>query len=230
MNDFIICPKCEAKNPINAKFCRMCNHPLSLEQDEYTPALFPDIALRPVAVLPIRFVSFIEKWTLLLIIPLFLFVFSLITNASSFKRTFGRDGYESITAISIIFFFVFVLIAIRGIKHYYRHKKYTQAVDYVEESCFAKKLRRIAKHKKIGLFDSKTKKVILFPNYDSITRFDDDHILLGCGFLRGLYSIPLRKIIVPVEYDGIAPIADGVAEVTKDSKKSHYDTHGNILS
>ena len=229
MNDFIICPKCEAKNPQNAKFCRMCNHPLSSKQDEYTPALFPEIPLRPVAVLPIKFVNFFEKWALILFFPMLFFIFILLTNDSSFKRTFGRDSYETTTAISIIILIVCLPFAVKGIKHFFRHRKYAQYVDYVEESYFIKKFRRIAKHKKIGLFDNKTKQVVLLPNYDAITKFDEDYILLECGLLKGLYSIPLNKIIIPVEFDGITAFTNGVTEVTRDSKKSHYDTHGNKL-
>lgn len=61
MSGIIRCPECQTENPANAKFCRMCKHPLSTSEDEYTPNLFPDIALRPVAILHTSFVSILEK-------------------------------------------------------------------------------------------------------------------------------------------------------------------------
>lgn len=61
MSDIIICPNCQTENPANAKFCRMCKHPLLTSKDEYTPNLFPDITLRPVAIIHTHFVSPLEK-------------------------------------------------------------------------------------------------------------------------------------------------------------------------
>lgn len=91
------------------------------------------------------------------------------------------------------------------------------------------KLKRIAKEKKLRLFDYKNKVVLLNPCYDSITQFDDVHIQLEKSNKFGLYSIPLRKIIIPIEFDGITPVQNGVIEVVKDSHGSHYDIHGNTL-
>lgn len=91
------------------------------------------------------------------------------------------------------------------------------------------KLKRIAKNKKLGLFDNRNKVILLNPIYDSIFKFDDVHILLEKENKFGLYSIPLRKIIIPIGFDGIASIQNGVIEVTKDLHGSYYDIYGNIL-
>ena len=43
------------------------------------------------------------------------------------------------------------------------------------------------------------------------------------------YPTILRKIIIPIGFDGIASIQNGVIEVTKDLHGSYYDIYGNIL-
>ena len=112
---------------------------------------------------------------------------------------------------------------------YIRYFTYLKNADYIEESFFAQKLKRIAKDKKLGLFDYRNKVVLLTPAYDSISKFDDVYILIEKGNKFGLYSIPLRKIIISIGFDGIASIQNGVIEVAKDSHKSYYDIYGNIL-
>jgi len=218
MSAVIICPnpECKADNPANAKFCRMCKHPLSTSKDEYTPALFPDIALRPVAVQPVRFVSVLEKISFYALPILLLFL------ALSWRVP--ELGLILVSCVVLAFVF-----CIKGIKHYSRRSPYLNNTDYIEEGYFVQKTRRIAKNKKLGLFDNKSRCVLLTPEYDSILQFDETHIQLSIDNKIGLYSIPLKKIIVPIEFDGIAPVKNGVIEVVKDSHMSHYDTHGNVL-
>lgn len=232
MNDKIICPNpaCKAVNPANAKFCRMCKHPLSTSEDEYTPNLFPDITLRPVAVMPIRFINLLERGAFVLL-PLLIIILYCICGdyKGEFKDEFGSDAFDVVSIGGIIFSVILGMLCINGIKHFIRYSSYSDNVDYIEENFFMQKLRRIAKDKKLGLFDNKNKVVLLNPCYDSISKFDDVHIQLEKNNKFGLYSIPLRKIIVPIEFDGIAPVQNGVIEVVKDSHGSHYDIQGNVL-
>ena len=232
MNDKIICPNpaCKAVNPSNAKFCRMCKHPLSKSEDEYTPNLFPDITLRPVAVMPIHFVNILEKGAFVLL-PLLLVLLYYICGdfKGEFKHEFGSDAFEVVSIGGIVFSFLFGLLCINGIKHYIRYFTYSENADYIEDSFFMQNLKRIAKDKKLGLFDNKNKVVLLNTSYDSISKFDDVHIQLEKSNKFGLYSIPLRRIIIPIEFDGITPVQNGVIEVVKDSHGSHYDIHGNTL-
>lgn len=232
MNTKIICPnpECKAVNPANAKFCRMCKHPLATSEDDYTPDLFPDITLRPVAVMPIRFVNILEKGAYFLL-PMLLMILYFVWGEfkGEFIFEFGSDAFEVVSIGGIIASILLALLCVNGIKHYIRFSSYSDNADFIEEDCFIQKLRRIAKDKKLGLFDNKKKIVLLNPIYDSITKFDDVHIQLEKGKKFGLFSIPLRKIIVPIEFDGIAPVQNGVIEVVKDSHRSHYDIHGNVL-
>lgn len=230
MSGIIRCPECQTENPANAKFCRMCKHPLLTSKDEYTPNLFPDITLRPVAIIHTHFVSPLEKGAFVLL-PLLLVLLYFICNdfKGEFKDDFGSDAFDVVSIGGVVFSFLFSLLCLNGIKHYIRYFAYSKKADYIEESFFMQKLKRIAKNKKLGLFDDRNKVILLNPIYDSIFKFDDVHILLEKENKFGLYSIPLRKIIIPIGFDGIASIQNGVIEVTKDLHGSYYDIYGNIL-
>lgn len=233
MSDIIICPnsECKAENPANAKFCRMCKHPLSTSEDEYTPNLFPDIALRPVAVMPIRFVNLLERGAFVLLPLLIIFLYFICGDyKGEFKDEFGGDAFDVVSVGGIFISIILALLCINGIKHYIRYSSYSDSADYIEEAFFMQKLKRIAKDKKLGLFDYKNKVVLLNSCYDSVSKFDDVHIQLEKNGKFGLYSIPLRKIIIPIEYDGISPVQNGVIKVVKDSHGSHYDIQGNVLN
>lgn len=232
MSDIIICPnpECKAENPVNAKFCRMCKHPLSTSEDEYTPNLYPDITLRPVAVMPIRFVNVLERGAFVLLPLLVIFLYFICYDfKGEFKDEFGSDAFDVVSIGGIVFSVLLALLCINGIRHYIRFSSYSDNADYIEEAFFIRGLKRIAKDKKLGLFDYKNKVILLSPCYDSVSIFDGVHIQLGKNNKFGLYSIPLRKIIIPIEFDGIAPVQNGVIEVVKDSHGSHYDIQGNVL-
>lgn len=116
MSGIIICPnpKCRAENPANAKFCRMCKHPFSTSEDEFTPSLFPDITLRSVAVLSIRFVNVLEGAFVLL--PLLIIILYFICG--DFKDKFDSDTFDVVSIGGIIFSIIFALLCINGIRHY----------------------------------------------------------------------------------------------------------------
>lgn len=230
MSGIIRCPECQTENPANAKFCRMCKHPLLTSKDEYTPNLFPDITLRPVAIIHTHFVSPLEKGAFVLLPLLLVFLYFICNDfKGEFKDDFGSDAFDVVSIGGVVFSFLFSLLCLNGIKHYIRYFAYSKKADYIEESFFMQKLKRIAKNKKLGLFDDRNKVILLNPIYDSIFKFDDVHILLENENKFGLYSIPLRKIIIPIGFDGIASIQNGVIEVTKDLHGSYYDIYGNIL-
>lgn len=230
MSGIIRCPECQTENPANAKFCRMCKHPLLTSKDEYTPNLFPDITLRPVAIIHTHFVSPLEKGAFVLLPLLLVFLYFICNDfKGEFKDDFGSDAFDVVSIGGVVFSFLFSLLCLNGIKHYIRYFAYSKKADYIEESFFMQKLKRIAKNKKLGLFDDRNKVILLNPIYDSIFKFDDVHILLEKENKFGLYSIPLRKIIIPIGFDGIASIQNGVIEVTKDLHGSYYDIYGNIL-
>lgn len=179
MSDIIICPNCQTENPANAKFCRMCKHPLLTSKDEYTPNLFPDITLRPVAIIHTHFVSPLEKGAFVLLPLLLVFLYFICNDfKGEFKDDFGSDAFDVVSFGGVVFSFLFSLLCLNGIKHYIRYFAYSKKADYIEESFFMQKLKRIAKNKKLGLFDDRNKVILLNPIYDSIFKFDDVHILL----------------------------------------------------
>lgn len=229
----IICsnPECKADNPARAKFCRKCGRALTTSKDDYTPDLFPDIDLRPIAVKPIHFINIFDKISFILLPSLLIFLYLVSDNKGKFKDHFDicEEEFCAFFVGTIFITVLFAILCTNGIKHLYRLSNFEDNVDYIEEGFFMRKLKRIAKDKKLGLFDCENKVVLLTALYDSITKFDDCHIQLGKKEKIGLYSIPLKKIIVPVEYEGIAPVKNGVIEVAKDSRMSRYDIQGNVL-
>lgn len=228
MSEVIICPnpECGAENPINAKFCRMCKHPLSVSKDEYTPNYFPDIALRPISVCPVHFVHAIQKLSYVLL-PLCVFYMCCLYCWSSLD---DKALLSINVCIAIYLICPSAILCIYGINNHMKSVNFSQNVDYIEEGFFLRKMKRVAKNKKIGLFDCITKRIVLTPIYDSISKLDEMHVQLERNKKMGLYSIRLRKIIVPIEFDGIASIQNGVIEVVKDSHLSHYDIYGNVLN
>lgn len=146
MSDIIICPNCQTENPANAKFCRMCKHPLLTSKDEYTPNLFPDITLRPVAIIHTHFVSPLEKGAFVLLPLLLVFLYFICNDfKGEFKDDFGSDAFDVVSFGGVVFSFLFSLLCLNGIKHYIRYFAYSKKADYIEESFFMQKLKRIAK-------------------------------------------------------------------------------------
>ena len=232
MNDGIICqnPDCKAKNPLSAKFCRLCGQPLVTSKDDFTLGIFADIPLRPIAFKPVHFVNKADKCSFYLL-PLLLISLYLLHNyfKEDFLFEFDSETYENVIIFGVLLSIILFVIFIYGIKHFIRWSNFTDNADYIEESFFMYKMKRIAKNKKLGLFDNKSKRILLLPEYDLINKYDDNHIHIGKDRKVGLYSIPLKKIVVPVCYDGVGKIKNGVIEVVKNSHLSYYDTHGNVL-
>ena len=233
MNDNRIkCPnqKCGAENPSNAKFCRVCGQPIIVDDEGYTLDLFPDIELTPVSLKPIRFVTIMEKISYFML-PIL--IISLILICGDLKRDFihefRRDAHEITVSIGFVLVFIFAIVFIVGLRNCCKLIQYRINADYIEENIFIGETKRIAKRKKLGLFDTKKKRILLRTKYDKITTFDDQHLQLENNSKVGIYSIPLRKIIVPLQYEQVMIIKNGVLCGVKDSQLTHYDTRGNVL-
>lgn len=82
------------------------------------------------------------------------------------------------------------------------------------------------KMSKLGLFDNKSKKVRLTTIYSNITIFDNKHILLERDDKVGLYSIELRKVIIPVRYNRIVPFHDYMTSASIGNKDDYFDIKG----
>ena len=90
-------------------------------------------------------------------------------------------------------------------------------------------LKRIAKNKKLGLFDEKKRKILLKSKYDAISKFDEQHILVMENAQKGLYSIPRKKLIIPIVFDDIKSDKIGTFSAVKDMQVFHYEIYGKEL-
>lgn len=83
---------------------------------------------------------------------------------------------------------------------------------------------------KLGLFDNKTKKLLLRPRYDMIEEMPSTGFYIVTNEeKKGVYNIGKSKMIVPVKFDKIQGINDGIVSVSKDGTVYHYDIYGNCL-
>lgn len=232
MEEVIKCsnPECKVENPANAKFCRVCGQPIIVDYKGYTLDMFQDIELTPVSLKPIQFVTKIEKASYV-ILPILLISLFLICNdlRRDFIDEFGREVHEITVSIGCVLAFIFVIAFIAGLTHCYKQIRYKLNADYIEEKAFVGDTKRIAKCKKLGLFDAKKKRVLLRTRYDKISKFDEQHLQLENNSKMGIYSIPLKKIIVPILYEKITQVKNGVLCGVRDSQMIHYDTRGNVL-
>ena len=106
---------------------------------------------------------------------------------------------------------------------------YKYAAEYIEQRFIENDIVRIAKKSKMGLFDKQRRKVLLQPKYTNIEKFDADHLIISVDKTQGLYSLPLRKIIVPVQCEHILPFFNCVTTVMIHGQECHYDVKGNKL-
>ena len=212
-------------NPPEAQYCRICRESLNNANESFTLDLFPDIHFVPVSIKKIKFLKGIEVFSLI--------VFPICIIAALLLFDGYRDIWEGVDDLPDVFILLFIasissaIGTICGLIHYIDGILYKSNADYIEETTF--ELVRIAKHRKLGLFNQKKRKLLLRPRYDRIDKFDSKHVLIGNQRFVGLYSIPCKKVIVPVQCDTISPVKDGVFEVSIAGGICHYDVYGNKL-
>ena len=96
--------------------------------------------------------------------------------------------------LSILFLFKLIPFILR----LWKWIRYKINADYIEYSAFMQNLYRIAKKGKLGLFDKSKNTVTMGSNYDNITKFDGEHILIEKNGKKGLFSMKKLGIIVPI--------------------------------
>lgn len=217
-------------NPPEAQYCSVCREPLMNSEGTFTLDLYPSIHFVPTSIKKIRFVKGGEvlSWIFL---PIIVIVGGLLFDSFEDEiLDFFHEEVGSLIAISISGTMLLVLLlygACRGIVHVGNKVEYKVNADFIEETTF--ELARIAKHGKLGLYNQSKNKLLLPPQYDKVEKFDKNHVLIGKNRFIGLYSIPHRRIIIPVECDTIATEKNGVFEVTASGAIRHYDILGNTL-
>lgn len=144
------------------------------------------------------------------------------------KNVMGEYGYSNLydtMPVFVVFSFIisfFLLFAV------IKKLIFSLNASYIEKS-FTGQLVRIAKQCRLGLFDTKSKSVRLYSRYDSIDKFDDNHLLLSRKGKKGVYSIARKKIIIPVLFDSISAFTNSVCAATGNGITVHYDVKGNRL-
>lgn len=217
-------------NPPEAQYCSVCREPLMNSKGIFTLDLYPNIHFVPTSIKKIRFVKGGEVFSWIFL-PIIVLVGGLLFDSFEDEIIdFFHDEVDSLIGIAISGTGLLLLLlygAFRGIIHVGNMVEYKVNADYIEETTF--ELVRVAKHGKLGLYNQSKNKLLLPPQYDKIEKFDKNHVLIGQNRFIGLYSIPFRRIIIPVECDAINPEKKGVFDVTASGEIRHYDVLGNIL-
>lgn len=250
------CKFCLADNPNSAKFCRICGKRLEpdvritgfdfaqnlidyskhaiknlfdVDSDirEFTLDKFNDISLQPVSIRPIHFVN--KFWLIIGInISIFLLAFYSISDIQYFFRNMFGYNYNTFRDVLPLAFIPLGLIVCFFLISLYKKIRFKLNADYIENN-FVADFSRIAKACKLGLFNNKNHRILLSTRYDSIKKFDTDHLIIERYGKKGIFSIKRRKIIIPVSFDNISKFSNSVATATSGIKVVHYDIQGNKL-
>lgn len=227
------------ENPDNANYCRICGSDLRKGtvlgenyKQKFTLDEFPDINLVPRSVYVITF-GIVQRTVfsaIFLVLAIMSFSFShdiwtFFYNEFDHYRV--ADLLEFATQLTLL---IFAMVT-GGMLLIQLYKKilYKLKVDYIEAKPVVGTFCRIAKKGKLGLLDISKKRMLLFCKYTNITTFDKEYLLVELAGLKGIYSLPKRKFIVPIKYDKIDPINKSVFTVYSDDIAYHYDINGNEL-
>lgn len=249
-------PDCKTANPLSAKFCRKCGKPLETgvvaykylilnyskelfnyfvhksgrdkQTSEFTLDKFKSISLQPISITNIRFINIF--WLIIgIVLLIFLVSFYGIADIRFFFRNmFGEYDYYTFRDVLPLAFIPLGLIVCSFFISLYKKIRFKLNADYIENN-FVADFSRIAKACKLGLFNNKNHRVLLSSRYDSIEKFDTDHLIIERYGKKGIFSIKKRKIIIPVSFDNISAFSNSVATASSGSKAVHYDIKGNKL-
>lgn len=217
-------------NPNDAQYCGICGAPISRDKCDYTPGLYPDVHLVPVSVKKIKFIKGIEVFSIVFTIIIIIVCLVAFEGLGIDVDKIWEDMVDDLIWLLILLSIIAVLLVIgvmRGLSHFVNSCIFKHFADYIEET--KSELARIAKAGKLGLFNQLKNKLLLAPRYEKIEKFDSKHILIGKDRFLGLYSIPQKKVIIPVTCDTISPEKDGIIEVSIKGSIQHFDILGNRL-
>lgn len=192
----------------------------------YTPSSFPGIDFIPRTLFSPHFN--IILWLFLTLINVGVF-FLLQFFSDEVEHEFG----EAITIFfKILVLLIYVRLLFKLCTSIIQALIFNHSADFVEKTPMtgiSGKMYRIGKNSKLGLFDSKRKKVSVKTRYESIEVFDSNHLLLKASGKVGLYSIPKKKIIIPVKYNRIDTFKNHLADAVWSGGVDHYDMTGNLM-
>lgn len=234
MDNKKICPNqtCRTENPSNAQYCRSCGTPIQDHApDDFTLDTFKGIQFMPVSVVKVSFINnfLIVLWVLFLTLAILASTTTgkyILREMADEMDIYWNSFPRFVRLLSIL---LTVVLSVSLLKSAYRKLMYKYAAEYIEQRFIENDLVRIAKKSKMGLFDKKRRKVLLQPKYTNIEKFDADHLIISVDKTQGIYSLPLRKIIVPVQCEHILPFSNCVTTVKIHGQECHYDVKGNKL-
>lgn len=172
----------------------------------FTPDKFPSINLNPCSVAKVDFQC--KKGVVFMAIMII-----LIALFSTFKYEITRLLYYVdipyyirqmvVVSVNVVLFVIFLIKFIQFLQRVLRWIRFRRNADYIESYAFMQNLYRIAKNGKLGLFDKRKNTVKMGSQYDIISKFDSEHILIERGGKKGLFSIKKMGLIVPIRFDHI---------------------------
>lgn len=218
-------------NPDNAVFCRICGKKMKIKVlNTYTPDKFPDIKLFPKSVKRQIFTRPKDRAAFILA-PVFYIGCFLFFEVFDYEisREIGDYSYTILAVVLSILTVWTAALMLLALVRLCRKIRYSVAVDYIEDS--ADTIRRVAKECKLGLYNEKNKKLLLWTRYDMIVKSASakGYYTITKDGKKGLYEVEKSKMIVPVKYDVIQDIKDGIVTVSRDGEVYHYDVYGNRL-
>lgn len=203
---------------------------LKKDDSGFTPDTFKSITLCPRSMVTMRFIKKSHWICTVLFGALF---YLLITWNILCENILGEHEANEIWTLtqyaawlSLILCAWFWLLFARDV---FRKILYILNADYQETGFVKSNIVRIAKNNKLGLFDKKSQRVLLWTRYDDISKMDESHLLLTKGGNKGLYSLTYKKVIVPIKYTRISAFSNYVTTATNADGQVHYDIKGNEL-
>lgn len=198
----------------------------------FTPDMFPSINLSPCSVIKVDFqckkgIVFMAV-LIVLFIALSFFEYQ-IRNILAGMYAPSFVYYNALPIAQCLLFVVFLFKFIPFIQRLWKWFRYKMNADYIEYSVFMNNLFRIAKKGKLGLFDKSKNKVTMGSQYDSITKFDGEHILIEKNGKKGLFSMKKMGLIVPIRFDRIDAFKNSIVKCHKGAESYYYDVNGNKM-
>lgn len=210
-------------------YLKKLTSPMMSTNKAFTLDVFKNIQLQPISVAPI---TFINKFWLVIDILLLAWMYAFYKMPDvryMLKDMMGEYDYNTLYDTMPLFSIIFGIISLTLIFSFIKKLIFLANSSYIEKN-FTGTLVRIAKRCKLGLFDTKNKKVRLYSRYDSIEKFDDKYLVVTRKGKKGIYSIPSKKIIVPVSFDSISSFSNSVCTATAGTMIYHFDIKGNRLN
>lgn len=198
----------------------------------FTPDMFPNISLAPCSVAKVDFKCKKGGVFMIILVIMFILFTSLSEQIGSLLLSTGMPidySYVVAPGVAFILFLIFLFKFFPFMQRVWKWFKYKMNADYIEQWAFMSYLYRIARKGKLGLFDKSKNDVTLRSQYDNLTKFDAEHILVEKKGKKGLFSTKKMRIIVPIRFERIEPFNNSIVKCHKGVEQFYYDVNGNKM-